>query len=509
MQKNTFHFNTNRLMVIINGALVGVLTGIVVSVFRMSIEHSLSWWRDMYTHIKSGHWLMLVLVVLINLVIGLIVAMLVKKEPNIAGSGIPQVEGQLMDQLHLNYFSILWRKFVAGILAIGSGLMLGREGPSIQLGAAVGQGVAETIKVDHSQKKSLIAAGAASGLAAAFNAPLAGVMFVLEEIYHSFSPVIWLGALAGSVIADAISTIVFGQTPVLAVGQLPLIPVHLYGLLLILGLILGLLGFLYQKTLLASQKIYQWTHLPKYLNGLVPLMLVIPLGLVWSNGLGGGNNLVLALGHHVPGIKILLAMVLVRFIFSMISYGSGLPGGIFLPILTLGALNGAIIGQVFVILGWLSASYLIDFVVIGMAAYFAAIGKAPFTAIILIIEMVGSVTHVLPLAVVSLVAYLVVDLCNGAPIYESLLNRLLQNQEEDGGQQLITLEVPVLAGTVLDDREIRNIDWLSQSLITMVKRGNQSLLPAGDLILRPGDTIYVRTAQAESKKIRASLLLKM
>lgn len=177
--------------------------------------------------------------------------------------------------------------------------------------------------------------------------------------------------------------------------------------------------------------------------------------------------------------------------------------------MTLGALNGAIIGQVFVIFGWLSASYLIDFVVIGMAAYFAAIGKAPFTAIILIIEMVGSVTHVLPLAFVSLVAYLVVDLCNGAPIYESLLNRLLQNQEEDGGQQLITLEVPVLAGTVLEDREIRDIDWLSQSLITMVKRGNQSLLPAGDLILRPGDTIYVRTAQAEAKKVRASLQLKM
>lgn len=152
MQKNTFHFNTNRLMVIINGALVGVLTGIVVSVFRMSIEHSLSWWRDMYTYIKNVHWSVLTLVILINLIIGLIVALLVKKEPNIAGSGIPQVEGQLMDQLHLNYFSILWRKFVAGILAIGSGLMLGREGPSIQLGAAVGQGVAETIKVDHSQK---------------------------------------------------------------------------------------------------------------------------------------------------------------------------------------------------------------------------------------------------------------------------------------------------------------------------------------------------------------------
>ncbi|GAP00375.1 chloride channel protein EriC [Fructobacillus ficulneus] len=450
---------------------------------------------------------MIFIILLLNLVIGLIVSRLVKKEPQIAGSGIPQVEGQLQDELTLSWFAILWRKFIAGVLSIGSGLMLGREGPSIQLGASVGQGVGEILKVDHRQKKSLIAAGAASGLAAAFNAPLAGVMFVLEEIYHSFSSFIWLSALAGAVLADAVSTVVFGQKPVLAVGNLPDIPVHIYGLLLIFGLVLGLLAFLYQKTLLASQTAYKLTRLPKYMNGFIPLILVIPVGLFWSAGLGGGNSLILSLGQHVPTLKILLAMVIVRFVFSMISYGSGLPGGIFLPILTLGALNGALIGQAFVQLGWLSGDYRIDFVVIGMAAYFAAIGKAPFTAIILIFEMVGSVTHVLPLAFVSLVAYLVVDALNGAPIYESLLDRLLQNEKQAKDRsELSAVTIPVLAGSSLADQTITNLVWPVPSIITGIKRGDRELMPSGQIILRPGDVITIRTTKVDAHAIRQHFL---
>ncbi|GAP02127.1 chloride channel protein [Fructobacillus pseudoficulneus] len=459
----------------------------------------------MYTYMRTGHQGLVFIALLINLIFGIFISQLIKQQPQISGSGIPQVEGQLLGELHLNAFAILWRKFVAGILAIGSGLMLGREGPSIQLGATVGQSIAETFKLDEQNTKSLIATGAASGLAAAFNAPLAGVMFVLEEIYHSFSPFIWVGALTGAVTADAVSTIVFGQTPVLAVGQLPNIPVHLYGLLLILGLVLGLFGFFYQKVLLASQTLYRYTRLPKYLNGLIPLVLVVPLGFIWTAGLGGGNQIILGLGHHVPGLWFLLLMVVARFVFSMISYGSGLPGGIFLPILTLGALNGAMIGQVFVLLHWMAATYLIDFIVIGMAAYFAAIGKAPFTAIILIVEMVGSVTHVLPLALVSLVAYAVVDGLNGAPIYESLLNRLLANEEEVGQQDFITIELPVLAGTTLADHSIRAINWPKQTIVIMVHRGRQELLANGDLLLRPGDTIFLRVPKEDSKKIHDQL----
>lgn len=191
----------------------------------------------------------------------------------------------------------------------------------------------------------------------------------------------------------------------------------------------------------------------------------------------------------------------------MVSYGSGLPGGIFLPILTLGALSGTLIGNVFVTLNWMPTTYILNFVVIGMAGYFACIGKAPFTAIILVFEMVGSVTHILPLAFVSLVAYLVVDLLNGAPIYESLLARLLQqNQQNNASSKMTTLEIPVLAGSIMEDQQIRDLNLMPNSLITLVKRSDNLLIPKGDLVLRAGDIIYLRANQDVAQAIKRQLL---
>ena len=118
------------------------------------------------------------------------------KEPNISGSGIPQVEGQLAGLLEVKWWSVLWRKWIGGVLAIGSGLFLGREGPSIQLGAMVGQGVAKGLHLPKTKERCLLAGGAAAGLANAFNAPIATSLFVVEEIYHNFSPFVWTTSLA-------------------------------------------------------------------------------------------------------------------------------------------------------------------------------------------------------------------------------------------------------------------------------------------------------------------------
>ncbi|CAH1851058.1 TrkA-C domain-containing protein [Leuconostocaceae bacterium R-53105] len=188
----------------------------------------------------------------------------------------------------------------------------------------------------------------------------------------------------------------------------------------------------------------------------------------------------------------------------MVSYGSGLPGGIFLPILTLGALNGALMGQIFIMLGWIPATYMVNFIVIGMAAYFACIGKAPFTAIILIVEMVGSITHILPLALVSLIAYLVVDILNGAPIYTSLLQRLLKNKNQQLSiNDLVTIEIPVLAGGLMEDCLVQDLPLPPKALITLVKRSDEVLIPSGDLVLRPGDLVYLRLKKANLEKIKS------
>lgn len=499
-------FNKTRFFFIIKGLVVGVLAGIVVSLFRLLIEKGLAFSINLYQRAQQAPSLLLV-VLAVSVVCGLIVAHLLKREPNISGSGIPQVEGQLAGEFDLKWWSILWRKFVGGLLSLAPGLFLGREGPSIQLGAAVGQGVAETLHNKGTDRRLLIAGGAAAGLSAAFNAPIAGTLFVLEEIYHNFSPLVWLTALTSALAANFVSLNFFGLTPVLHIAYTKSLPINQYWHLIILGIILGLAGYLYQKVLLWMPQFYARLKVPQRYRGLVPLILVIPIGYFWPTILGGGNTVITQLGQQIPSLKIVIALLVIRFVFSMISYGSGLPGGIFLPILSLGALIGAVYGLTMMHLGLLAPNYVVNLMIFSMGGYFAGIGKAPFTAILLVTEMVGSLTHLMPLAILSLIAYVVVDLMGGAPIYESLLQRLIGKSAPQTEGYSDRLEVPVFVGAPLEDRQVRELDWPKASLLIAIRRGETELIPHGDTLIRAGDTLVVLTKHQLRASVRRQIEL--
>ncbi|ETA74751.1 ClC family H(+)/Cl(-) exchange transporter [Ligilactobacillus equi] len=496
VEKNR-NFDFSRLHFIGKGVAVGVLAGIIVAAFRKAIEELAQIAVYFYSLIKTNPWWLLVWLPIITLIC-LLEARLIHDEPNIKGSGIPQVEGQLSGFLEQKWWSVLWRKWFGGVLAIAPGLFLGREGPSIQLGAMVGQGFAEKTNHHGVGRRLLIAGGSAAGLSAAFNAPIAGTLFVIEEVYHNFSPLVWMTALSAALAANAVSMSIFGLTPVLHMQHQYALPIRYYPYLLLLGLLLGALGYLYQYLTLNVGKVYaKYRFWPAILDSIVPLLLVLPIGLYWPQTLGGGNGLIISFGQQVPGLGILLGMFVLRLLFSTLSYGSGLPGGIFLPILTLGAIIGALYGQLLVVLGLLPTYLVANFVVYAMAGYFACISKAPFTAILLITEMVGSLSHLMPLAVVAIIAYLLVDVCGGRPIYEAMLARLksVKHAEVEMAERYEDrLEVPVFSGSYLQDKQVREISWPKYCLLVEIRRGENLLIPHGDTLIRSGDTLIFLTS---------------
>lgn len=184
-------------------------------------------------------------------------------------------------------------KFLGGTLAISMGFMLGREGPSIQLGAMSAKGFAKLIKSSRLEKRVLIASGAAAGLSAAFNAPIAGLLFVVEEIYHHFSRLIWITALVASLVANFISLNIFGLKPVLGMPKaMPFLGLNQYWLLLLLGFFLGGLGYLYEVVILDFHKLYgvlgRWLHLPAHFYGIILVVMILPIGYYLPQLLGGG-----------------------------------------------------------------------------------------------------------------------------------------------------------------------------------------------------------------------------
>lgn len=280
----------NDLRQIGRAIVIGVLTGAMVSAFRLLIQHILAWVISAYRAFHV-HPLWLIPWAIGSVILALILGYISQKHPDIQGSGIPQVEGQLTGQFDEKWWPVLWRKFVTGVIAIGSGLYLGREGPSIQLGATVGQGYAEMLHVTSIERRVGIASGAAAGLSAAFNAPIASSMFVLEEIYHNFSPLIWLSVFISALSANGVGMMVFGLKPDLDVAHQLFFPGNQYWALILMGIILGILGRLYQYVILNQNSWFRkvrWFKPAWY--PVIPFLLVIPIAWFWPITLGGGNQ---------------------------------------------------------------------------------------------------------------------------------------------------------------------------------------------------------------------------
>ncbi|MDB6228911.1 ClC family H(+)/Cl(-) exchange transporter [Lactobacillus amylovorus] len=412
--------------------LVGIITGLIVSVFRWVIDHTMQILNFIYPKMAAQP-MWLVPYVILMIVICLVLGHITKPYLNqLVGSGVPQIEAVLLGENKMPWWSILWRKFVGGLLAICPGLMLGREGPCIEMGAMVGQGLAESIfESDKDQIKELQECGVAAGLAAAFSAPIAGAMFLVEEISFSFKPKKVVSILAASFSADFMTILFFGNKPCLYLPVRGYFPINAYWTLPIIGIVLGLLAYGYQYTLLSLKPIFsKLKKIPAYYHSIIPLISIIPVGLWNSHLLGGSNVLITDLSNHKLDTQLLLGpwslviipiiLFVIRFVFSMLSYGSSVPGGIFMPILVLGAILGMICANVMIKLGIIPSMCFVHILVISMAAYFGAIEKAPFTAIMLLTEMVGTVQQVLPLIIVTFISYYVLDLLGGKPIYEAL-----------------------------------------------------------------------------------------
>lgn len=513
MEKNTSSTikRAERFQVILigEGFMVGGIAGLVVILYRMTLEFAGDALNFILEYIK-GEPLLTAGWFVVLFLLAWVVGKLVSYEPMISGSGIPQLEGEMVGKLDQSWLKVLAAKFLGGFLCLFGGLALGREGPSIQLGAMAGKGVSKGLDRGKTEEKFLLTCGASAGLAAAFHAPLAGVMFSLEEVHKNFSVSVLLSVMVSSLTADFLSSTVFGMKPVFSFEILHELPQKYYGLIVLLGVVLGVLGAFYNWFTLKVQELY---NRASFLNTTTKLMIPFAcagiLGLTAPELLGSGHSLIETLTNTDVMLGTVIFILVSRFIFSAVCFGSGAPGGIFFPLLVLGGFIGGAFATVGVDFFGLDVMYLNNFVLLAMAGYFSAIVRAPLTGIILIYEMTGSLSQMLSLSLVSIVAYIVATLLKSKPIYESLLERLLEKQQTNTGGnagvkpgthaqgQKVLAEFAVHYNSRLDDALVSEVEWPNNCLLVAIQRGSEEIIPKGKTRLQVGDVIVTLTDERD------------
>lgn len=421
---------------VLEGIVVGGFSGLVVSIFRLALSKA-EVFRNSLIDFSGQKFLMAILGIIILAFAMFIVYFVIEREPLATGSGIPQVKAELKGKMDQNWLGIIIAKVLGGIFAIGGGLSLGREGPSIQLGAMVGKGVSKISKKLQAHKDILITAGAAAGLSAAFGAPLAGVLFALEELHKKFEEDVLMCALSATVTAECVGANIFGLSPVFAIDCEGALPLNRLWMVVILGVVLGAFGVFYNKAIDVSQNILG-KFKPIVSRAILPFVVIIILAIFMPGVLGSGHHLVEETAAGQFSAKALIVLLIVKFLFSVFSFGTGAPGGIFLPLLVLGAVTGGTFTSILSPLVGYTEAYIGFFVIIGMAGYFSAIVRAPITGVVLITEMTGNFMNLLALATVAFVAYGVADYLNGRPVYEQLMDKMLRKagKLEDDGEQM-------------------------------------------------------------------------
>ncbi len=505
--KSLGHWHSFQIKLFAEGILVGIFSGLMISLFRFLLNEAETGREILYQRIASGGSFLMGIWFLILLVLALILTWLTHHEPMASGSGIPQVKAVILGLMKMRWLRILWVKIVGGVLGIGAGLSLGREGPSIQVGAVCAQAISRLLNRTRMEERYLITSGAGAGLATAFNAPLAGVIFALEELHRNFSGVVLLPAMTAALTATFISRFFFGSAPVFTFYGLPVMPLQHIGYALIAAVAAGFGGAIFNWGLLNVHRFYD---LPcfKNLYRKIAFALICAglLGFNLPQVLGGGNALVNQLAIMNFSVEFLLLLVAGKFIFTLVSYGCGVPGGFFLPMLVLGALTGDLCGHAFNALGLLPISVIPNVIIVSMAAFFSSSVRAPITGTVLILEMTGSFQHLMVLAMAAAVAYIIAELCGSHPIYEELMIRALKNKHNPA---LVThtrnlVEIPVFSGSQLDGRELCHVTWPPQTVVVDVKRGSEELIPSGELQLHGGDFVYVLT---DTENTRAAVAL--
>lgn len=427
MQYLWYYFVPLAMMSVLNGAVIGAVVCLYGLAANLLVHSS----QGIYVYVREhAYYIPLFFIGLIAL--ALIMTALLKKTPTCKGSGIPRVEGVLRNILTFKWLRTLITTVLATMCTYFGGLSLGSEGPSVQIGACIAQGSTRFKKAPKEWHKHVLTGGASAGLATAFNAPLTGIVFAVEEVHKQFAPMLLISSAITVIAANIVSVNIMRALkldPLLFdFGALPDVPMKFIWALFLLGLVIGMCALVFNKLIFKANKYSnKLRKIPLSVKLIGAFLLSGAIGLIMIDTVGGGHSLIEKIAATDYSTKTMILLFVVKLFLIILCFSSGATGGLFIPMLTLGALIGGITASLLTLIG-LEPQYFTTVVVIAMTAFFGASVRAPLTAIILIVEVTGQLSGFLMTSIAIFTAYFIPLMFKVAPLYDGLLEDLVERE---------------------------------------------------------------------------------
>lgn len=528
MKTNGFVARTVRRLrsygfnLILLSVLTGLFAGVVVTFYNICTSYGESAAQEVYALLLE-HPAFIPLLFVVLAIAAILIGTLTKFVPMVKGSGIPQTEGAARGLFRIKWYAVMCSMFAGSLACVFLGLSAGSEGPSVQLGGCAGDAVAVTLRRSYMIRRLQISAGASAGFAVAFNAPITGMIFSVEEAFKSLSPSAFICSAISVITALFVRNSVrsaLGFSVGYSFENFVFVEAGVADIALVaLGsVIVALLAVAFYYAMFAVKKAFtKVTFLGGRGKYLFPFLIAGVFGLITSYCIGGGHGFIDALSTggtgKIDGISVMglsvgisIAIIVVFRFISMISVmATGVPCGVFVPMLAVGAGAGALLSVGFSNIG-MSPEFSDYFVIICMAVFFTTFVRAPITGICMVFELTGQFKNFLPALLGITIGYMVSEICHLHPGYERMLAQFIKSEGLDKNVRKMSVTVTVMPSSQADGNRLRKIIWPANGLVTeVIHADGASEVPDGATTLVAGDKIVFECETDDEKVLKEYL----
>ncbi len=496
------------------GSITGILTAIIVTIYKLCAKYVINMSERGYELLRSYPYLIpIVLAALFGVAFGY--ALCYKKLPNIRGGGIPMSIGILRGLITFKWLRNLIGTFTLSLATFLIGVPLGNEGPSVQIGTAIGRGsVLPFSKKHRAWDRYSMTGGACAGFSTATGAPISGIMFAIEEAHQRISPMIIIVSCVSVMFArlttELISPIVGVSVDLFPEMSVITLKIRDIWIPLVVGIAMGLLAVLFLKlykliNTLINKKL---KHVPRQYKIFVVFALTLILGVVSYSFISTGHHLILELFNGNIAIYMLVLILLARAVLTICANSSSITGGIFLPILSLGALLSSLLGRIMQELFGISQEYYTIILILGITACISSMMKTPLTAIFFAVEALSCYNNIVYVIAVSAIAFVITEIFEAKSIPDTVLDTRIEEQNDGKEKKVIDTFVTVQKNAFAIGKQIRDIFWPSNLFVLSLKHDETKKAEVdehGGKEIREGDLLHVRYSTFDEVATREEL----